>query len=114
MSLNILKGFCGPTLRHPKLAKEADKFNPGSPLVADTLGWALFKKGEVKQAEKYVSRAYEKMQNNVAIVYHMGAVSHQLGNHEAAASALEKVVENDSHFPGRDEAVRIYQQNYAN
>lgn len=100
--------------RAVKLAKEADKLNPGSPLVADTLGWALFKKGEVKQAETYISKAYEKMPDNGAVAYHMGAVSHQLGNREAAAAALKKVMANDSDFPGRDEAVRIYQQFYAN
>ena len=54
------------------------------------------------------------MPDNVAIAYHMGAVSHQLGNREAAAAALERVVANESDFPGRDEAVRIYQQFYAN
>ena len=99
--------------RAVELARQADKANPDSPLVVDTLGWALFKKGEVKKSQPYILDAYDKMPNNPAIAYHMGAVSHQLGDREAAAEALKKVVDRESDFPGRDEAVKMYEQFYA-
>ncbi len=95
------------------LAREAKRLNPDSPLVGDTLGWALYKKGEVKQAETYISNAYEKIPDNVAVAYHMGVVSHHLGNRQTAAKMLKKVMTNDSDFLGRDEAVKLYQQFYA-
>lgn len=96
------------------LAREADKLNPGSPIVADTLGWALYKKGEIKEAEKYISSAYEKMPDTPILAYHMGILSHNLGNREAAAKALKTVADNNMDFPGRDAAVKVYQQYYAN
>lgn len=95
------------------LAREADKLKPGSPLVEDTLGWALYKKGEIQEAEKYIVSAYKKMPDNDTIAWHMGAVSHKLGNHEAAAEALKKVVTKGADFMGRDEAEKLYQQVYA-
>ncbi|WP_321494359.1 tetratricopeptide repeat protein [uncultured Desulfobacter sp.] len=96
------------------LAREAEKFNPGSPIMADTLGWALYKKGEVKEAEKYISSAYEQMPDTPVLAYHMGVLNHNLGNRETAAKALKTVMDNNMDFPGRDTAVEIYQKYYAN
>lgn len=52
------------------LAQKAYESLPGDPSVADTLGWAYFKKGVLGWAEVYLREAESKEANNPLINYH--------------------------------------------
>lgn len=43
------------------LIKQALELRPDSPAVMDSMGWVLFKKGDAKGAEEWLSKAYDKM-----------------------------------------------------
>ena len=43
------------------LIKQALELRPDSPAVMDSMGWVLFKKGDAKGAEDWLSKAYDKM-----------------------------------------------------
>ena len=44
-----------------ELIKQALELRPDSPAVMDSMGWVLFKKGDAKGAEDWLSKAYDKM-----------------------------------------------------
>ncbi|WDP90536.1 MAG: tetratricopeptide repeat protein [Desulfobacter sp.] len=94
------------------LAQKADTLNPGSPLVQDTLGWALYLKGDIDRARAKIEQAYEQMPENESIAAHLGELYHRLGKSEKAKSTLEKVAATDKDFLGRDRAVTLYKKFY--
>ncbi len=94
------------------LAKRAENLNPGSPLVQDTMGWIYYKKGELAKAEDQISLAIEKMPENDAICYHLGVISHDLGNGPAAGANLKKALADNNEFLGRQHAVYLYEKYY--
>lgn len=93
-------------------ARKADELNPGSPLVQDTLGWIYYKKGELTKAEEKVSLAIEKMPDNEAICYHLGAISHDLGKRTEAGINLKKALAGTNDFLGRQHAAELYEKYY--
>lgn len=44
-----------------ELIKQALELRPDSPAVMDSMGWVLFKRGDAKGAEDWLSKAYDKM-----------------------------------------------------
>lgn len=53
------------------LIRRAFVLSPQSPAIADSLGWAYFRLGNMEQAEKYLKRAYDKMHDH-EIAAHYG------------------------------------------
>jgi tetratricopeptide (TPR) repeat protein len=95
-----------------ELAKKADELNPGSPLVQDTLGWALYRKGDIEEAKKHIESANEQMGDNESIGAHLGEIYHRLGQGDKARAALEKVAAKDNDFLGRARAMELYKEFY--
>jgi tetratricopeptide (TPR) repeat protein len=56
------------------LCKEAVKLRPGNPVYLDSLGWALFKAGNVADAKAYLRRALDAAKGNKEVAAHLKAV----------------------------------------
>lgn len=55
-----------------RLVQRALDVDPGNPAYLDSLGWAHFRRGELAQAEKYLSPAAERMPRNSVVQDHFG------------------------------------------
>jgi tetratricopeptide (TPR) repeat protein len=56
------------------LCKQAVKRQPGNPVYLDSLGWALFKAGNLVDAKAYLRKAFEASKGNKEIAAHLKAV----------------------------------------
>ena len=61
----------------------AYQLNPDSPAIIDSLGWVLFKLGQLPEALSYLQKAYSMMADP-EIAAHLGEVNWVLGNRETA------------------------------
>ncbi len=53
-----------------KLIQKALKMSPSDPLYLDSYGWCLYKKGEVKEAMKYIEKAHKMLKRDREITNH--------------------------------------------
>jgi tetratricopeptide (TPR) repeat protein len=88
------------------LANNALKIRPEEPAVQDTLGWILYKKGDVGKSLEMLQRAQGKVPENAEINYHLGMALFKAGRREEAKMHLKKSIAGASDFPGREEAAR--------
>jgi tetratricopeptide (TPR) repeat protein len=65
------------------LIKRAYLLNPGDPAIIDSMGWVLFKLGELAQALEYLQKALDLLPDP-EIAAHLGEVQWVMGNPEAA------------------------------
>lgn len=72
------------------LAQQAKEKMPGSPDVADTLGWAYHKRGMHDQAIKQFKAAIQAKPDEPAFYYHLGEAYIALKNWSEAKSALTR------------------------
>ena len=86
------------------LAKSAHDLRPGDPVVADTLGWILFKRGDYSGALTQLQDSAAKLTKSSEVQFHLGMTYYTLGNEAAARAAFEKALAGDQDFPGRAEA----------
>ena len=87
-----------------ELAYRARLHAPEDPHIADTLGWALYKKGRIDQAVTSLRLSANKLPDHPIVQYHLGMAYHKQGNHEAARQALERALRLDPDFDGAHEA----------
>lgn len=76
-----------------------------NPLFLDTLGWALYRKGDFAQARTFLERAVNLRMDVPIIYYHLGMALYHLGDREGARAALQKAVASSMSYPGKEEAV---------
>ncbi len=55
-----------------QMVRKALEFEPKDPFILDTLGWVLYKKGEVAEAIRILERAYAEKQDESIIAEHLG------------------------------------------
>src|SRR5882762_6131072 len=77
---------------------------PGRPQVSDTLGWIFYRRGVHQRALALLKDSAAKLPSNPQVQYHLGMVSAQLGDKEAARQALSIAAASPAPFPGQDEA----------
>jgi tetratricopeptide (TPR) repeat protein len=87
-----------------EFAKKAREAAPNEPLIADTLGWILFKKADYPNALRLLQEGAGKLADNPGSQFHLGMVHYMLGDEASARLALQKSVDSGVDFPGRDEA----------
>jgi tetratricopeptide (TPR) repeat protein len=87
-----------------ELALGALKIRPGDPAILDTLGWVHFRLGNYSQAGELIEQALVGAADAAIINYHMGMVHYQNGEKEAAVERLQKALESEGDFHGRDTA----------
>jgi predicted Zn-dependent protease len=74
-----------------------------NPVYLDTVGWAAYRAGDVKEASEALDRA-AKATDDPVIHYHLAIVLRKMGKDEAARAHLKKAVDANVAFPGRDQA----------
>lgn len=67
-------------------------------LSSDTLAWALYKKGEYREAKKYITEAMRLKTKNSLFFYHAGMIENALGNRPAAIKYLKLALETNPAF----------------
>lgn len=75
-----------------ELARRAWRLAPGSPQVADTLGWLYVKTSELERAAGLLSLAARRRPNDATVLYHVAAILHARGRPEKAESYLLKAL----------------------
>ncbi|MBI3560669.1 MAG: tetratricopeptide repeat protein [Gammaproteobacteria bacterium] len=81
-----------------------------NPNYLDTIGWVLYKNGEVKESIPYLRKARDKAGDASVINYHLGMALLKAGDKPAAKPLLEAVVKSPRPFAGMEEAKEALQQ----
>jgi tetratricopeptide (TPR) repeat protein len=75
-----------------KLVERALDADPNNPSYLDSLGWAHFRRGDFEQAEKYLTPAATRLDNNAVIQDHFGDVLAARGRIQDAIAAWTKAL----------------------
>ena len=86
------------------LAEKAHQLMPNDPLVADTLGWILYRKADYARALNLLQESVAKLPNHPDIQLHLGMTLYTLGDEAPAGIALEQAVNSNRDLPGKDAA----------
>jgi Flp pilus assembly protein TadD len=86
------------------LAQTAQRAMPGSPRVADTLGWAYYQKGIYGLAIDVLEGAAKKAPQNATLQYHLGLAYEATHDRAQARLHLERALQLDPSLP---QAARI-------
>jgi Tfp pilus assembly protein PilF len=77
------------------LVSRALKIDPDNPSYLDSLGWAHFKRGELGDAQKHLSRAAEQLPTNSVIQDHYGDLLARMGKPAEAVAAWNRALQGD-------------------
>jgi tetratricopeptide (TPR) repeat protein len=69
--------------------------DPGNPSYLDSLGWAYYRRGDMEQAEKYLSPAAQQLPRNSTIQDHLGDVLARRGRWQDAIAAWNRALATD-------------------
>jgi len=94
----------GDLKRAAELGRKCRELAPSDPASADTLGWILFRRGELPQALTLLKESAEKLPNEPEIQYHLGMTHYSLGEEQPARVALQDALRLSQAFPGREVA----------
>ena len=65
------------------LVAKALQLSPDDPFIMDSMGWVLYRKGDLKGAVDYLNRAY-RLRADPEIAAHLGEVQWMIGEHDTA------------------------------
>jgi putative PEP-CTERM system TPR-repeat lipoprotein len=91
-------------------ARAATELSPGSGLIADTLGWILVEKGEIKEGLRVLEQAAEQSPENRDVRFHLAAALARNDKEGEAVSVLKKLLDSDGKFPSRAEAEKLLKE----
>ena len=86
-----------------EMVQQARKLLPNEPLVADTMGWILYKKRQFAWALSLLKEAEAGLPGDGEIQYHLGMTQYILGQESAARATLEHALGSGGNFPGADQ-----------
>ena len=86
------------------LARDAASVKPDDPVVLDTLGWVLLKKGQASQAVTPLLKAVRLASDNPIYHYHLGLAYAEAREPAKARAALQQALQLSANFPGADQA----------
>ncbi len=86
-----------------ELAAKARALRPSDPIIADTLGWILFRRGQYQQSLALLREASAELSQNPEVSYHLGMAAYMMADKEQARKSLEAAAGADTQFPGKDE-----------
>ena len=108
-ALNNLSVLYSEQLGDPQkgydLAKKARDANPNEPHIADTFGWALFKRGQYAEALRVLQESAARLPQNAEVQFHLGSAQYMTGQEALALASLKKAIEIGD-FPGKDVATK--------
>lgn len=76
------------------LIEKALSLSPEDPAILDSMGWVLYRKGDLAGAEKYLSRAFTKMKD-AEVAGHLAQVLIEMGNQLQARETLREALIDD-------------------
>lgn len=83
----------------------ADKLNTSTqPIVLDTVGWVYYKTGDYSAAIEILKSVTDTSPDVPVFNYHLGMAYFKSGDKPNAKLYINKALEKDSEFPGRDDA----------
>jgi tetratricopeptide (TPR) repeat protein len=88
------------------LAQKARGLLPAEPIIADTLGWILYKKGDYQKALTSLQESAMRLPHNSEIQFHLGMASYMMNDRDAARTAFHKALSAANDFPGKEEVQR--------
>jgi tetratricopeptide (TPR) repeat protein len=86
-----------------ELAARARALQPLNPAIADTLGLALYRNADYRQAQTVLRDAAAKLTNNADVQFHFGLASYIMGDSSSAETAFQAALDAGRQEP---EAVR--------
>lgn len=93
-----------------ELAQRARWQDPLSPVVADTLGWILFKRKDYAGALALLQESAARLPANPEVQYHLAMASQMAGQSDAARAAFRRALAAPFDFPGKaDSQARLAQ-----
>lgn len=98
--------------RGVELAEKAHRLAPLEPAIADTLGWALYRRGtpeDLKRAELLLESARSKLTSSTS-KYHLGATLIAVGKVETGKQLLRQALASTREFPEAEDARRLLGQ----
>ncbi|MGE3311129.1 MAG: tetratricopeptide repeat protein [Limisphaerales bacterium] len=87
-----------------EIALRARLDNPQSSIIADTLGWIEYRRGNYTEALRLLTDSAEELGRNPEIQYHLGMAHYMMGHEAQAAVALRQALQSTDKFEGRDVA----------
>jgi len=90
-----------------EFGQRARQAAPDNPLVADTLGWIAYKKGNYTWAYALIREGADKLPEYPEVYYHLGMVQAMLGREADAVASLGKALAGGPAYPGADEATAL-------
>lgn len=99
---NVLRRLGDPMALN--YAEKAYALAPASPIVLDTLGWLLVRKGDAKKALPLLRDASLRESQNAEIRYHLAVVLERLGRVSEAKRELRQALASGIKFEGHEEA----------
>ncbi|MCP3872396.1 MAG: tetratricopeptide repeat protein [Desulfobacteraceae bacterium] len=93
-----------------KLAKKANKLQPGNASILDTIGWIYYHKKDYKKATIKFKDASKVNPRNPTILYHLGATYYKNGDKGAAKESFQKALELSSKFKDAGKARELLNQ----
>jgi tetratricopeptide (TPR) repeat protein len=88
------------------LAERARQLWPYDPVIADTLGWILYRQGKYTGALGLIQESALRLPNEPEVQFHLGMTHYMLGEEDPARVALEQAVKTDKDFPEKAEGRR--------
>ena len=88
------------------LAQKAHGLALTDPAIADTAGWALYKKGDYDQAVSLLQESAGKLPDNPEVRFHLGMTRYMMGNTDAARVAFQQVVTAPGDSPVKNAAAK--------
>jgi len=80
-------------------ARRAREASPSDPVVADTMGWTLHKRGEYATALPFLLEAVAKLQDSAEVQYHLAMNYYMTGQESEAKLAFESALTKKGTFP---------------
>jgi tetratricopeptide (TPR) repeat protein len=84
-----------------ELALRARRAHPRSAIIADTLGWIEYRRGNYPEAVRLLIDAAEDLGENAEVQYHLGMAHYMMGHEESALTALRQATATTSPFEGQ-------------
>ncbi|HEX4644520.1 MAG TPA: tetratricopeptide repeat protein, partial [Verrucomicrobiae bacterium] len=85
------------------LGRRARELLPSDPATADTLGWILYRREQYPQALNLLQESAIKLPDEPEIQYHLGMAYYMLGEETPARVALQRALNGNREFPGKNE-----------
>jgi len=78
------------------LLKRAYDLDPNNPLVLDSLGWANYRAGNYKEAERYTQKALDIVYD-AEIASHLGQILWAAGDYKSARDTVNSALSKNPH-----------------